>query len=107
MGLGRTSGPPAVGKGSSDISAPGYSLAMVPRTIINLTHLPLVLLHSWQQRGDSGKSNYHRDDQSDYHQNPTGQQHNLAYQLRLHDVIPVHCGLLSQPKSSGDNGWQE
>jgi hypothetical protein len=52
-------------------------------------------VYSWQQRGDSGKSNHYRDYQSDDHQNPTGQQHNLANRLRSHYVIPPHCSLLA------------
>ena len=52
IGLGRTSGPPVVGTGSSDISLLRRANTGYPVTTI---------LHSWQQRSDSGEGNHYRD----------------------------------------------
>jgi len=60
--------------------------------------------HSWQQRGDSGKSNHDRDYQRDDYQNPAGQEHNLAHQLGLHYVIPAHCSLLASQVFEREQG---
>jgi hypothetical protein len=89
MGLGRTSGPPAVAPGSRNIS-----VSLQFRHVASQSSL--TGRHSWQQRGDSGKSEHDRDYQSNDYYDPAGQQDDLAHQVGLHQIIAPHFSLLAR-----------